>query len=124
MLKFIRALLSGKQDPASMSGTSLPPELQTLIAAAYIIERSGPEEGISRILVQTALGVFWANQATAWLESNWPELNSTQISRAETMLSARIKETMRESAFALIAGDSAHRWRDWKPAPRLWKEVQ
>ena len=124
MLNFIRALLSGKQIPTSTPVASLPPELQTLIAAACIIERSTQEEGMPRILVQTALGTFWANQAVTWLASNWPELNSVQISRAEFMLSARIKGALRENALPPVAGNSAHRWRDWKPAQRLWKEVQ
>ncbi|URF05271.1 hypothetical protein [Cupriavidus campinensis] len=122
MFDRLRALVGG-QRPTGTSTDMLPPEVQTVIASARVMEREGADENSPRILVQTARGSFWghdAEQVRAWLAASWSELTEAQRGRAAAMLAARVGEAQRENTAASAAamrGRSS--WRDWKPLERL-----
>jgi hypothetical protein len=107
--------LVGRQQPTATSTDALPPELQTVIASAGVIEREGADKNSPRILVQTARGSFWghdAGQVRAWLAESWPELTEAQRVRAAAMLAARVVEAKREHA--AVSAASRPRWSDWR----------
>lgn len=125
MLARLRALVGGRKPTeaaAAVVTDALPPEVQTVIGGAMVIERNGTDENNPRLLVHTARGSFFRDekQPRAWLASSWPELNDAQRVRALRMLDARIAEAQREHAAAAAASRSGPRWKDWQPAGRPW----
>ena len=120
MLARLRSLVGGRKPtaaPAVVVTDALPPEVQTVISGAHIIERHGADENSTRTLVQTARGSFWhdAEQPRTWLAANWPDLNPAQQSRALGMLGSQVVQTQREQAAAAAATRSGPRWKDWQP---------
>ncbi|MDN7699470.1 hypothetical protein R0290_10095 [Burkholderia semiarida] len=113
--------LVGGQQPTATPTDMLPPELQTVIASARVMEREGADENSPRILVQTARGSFWRDdkQPRAWLAANWAELSEAQTIRALQLLDARVLEAQREHAAIAAAERRGYRWKDWSPLERL-----
>lgn len=110
----INRLLGAGHAPAS---DMLPPELQTVICSATILERSGVDESsIPRTLVMTACGSFHREgddkQPRRWLAHNFPGLTEAQTLRALRLIDARVLEVQRDQ----VARDGGPRWAGWRPA--------
>ncbi|ARK86996.1 hypothetical protein [Burkholderia pseudomallei] len=107
MLKAIRNWFGSRQAAAPVSDEP-PLELQVIVGGASIYERasSDPEwNGGMRLMVHSARGAFFADQADKWLLSGWPSMTDAQRARAKAMLKAHIAHWhQRQSADAAAAG--------------------
>ncbi|MFV8595078.1 hypothetical protein [Ralstonia pseudosolanacearum] len=114
MLAAIRTLFGGRRATAAATD-ALPPEAQTVIASATVLERAAADEKSARLLVQTARGSFFRDdkQPRAWLAANWA-LTEAQTIRALKLIDARVVEAQREQA-AVAASHGGERWADWRP---------
>ncbi|KGD37133.1 hypothetical protein DP44_1451 [Burkholderia pseudomallei] len=101
MRNAINRLLGAFRAPVAAPVSNEPPlELQTIIAGASVYERASndPEwNGAQRLMVHTARGAFFADQADKWLTSSWPSLAEAQRARAKAMLSAHIAAWQRRA---------------------------
>lgn len=111
MLSVINRLLGAGQ--AHGTTDMLPPELQTIVCTATVMERNGEDENTPRILFMTARGSFYRDDKhpRRWLTDNWPELSEAQTLRAIKLIDARVLEVKRER----MVRDDRPRWADWRP---------
>ncbi|BCN09936.1 hypothetical protein ACNRBS_20875 [Ralstonia pseudosolanacearum] len=118
MLARLRALMGGRKPTAAPVSDEPPLELQTIIAGASVYERASNEEGwdgAPRLMVHSARGAFFADQADKWLLSGWPSMTDAQRARAKAMLKAHIAHWhQRQSADAAAAGRGRPNYaKDW-----------
>lgn len=98
---------------ASSAVDMLPPELQSVVCTATVLERNGKDENTPRVLLMTSRGSFYRDEShpRRWLASNWPELNEAQILRALGLIDMQVLEAQREQ----VTRGNALSWSTWRP---------